>query len=145
MNIKTKFNFKDKVYPIHRTSMNRWITCSFCNGERAITGYNNTSRSCPECYGKGGYNQHVKKAWQINDFFFTIGEVQITKRCEHMVEEIDNLFDNYGSQKAKYEEKYMCYETGIGTGTVWLAENLFYSKEKGQEECDKRNLKEKEN
>ncbi len=144
MNIKTKFNFKDKVYLITHRPITKWETCVFCAGEKTIIGRNLEARICPECYGVGGHKQHIKRGWALGEYPLTIGEVQITKRCEYLSDDPDNTFGNYGSQKALYKEQYMCYETGIGSGTLWPGKDLFYSEEKAQKEADKRNKKEEE-
>lgn len=40
----------------------------------------------------------------------------------------ETLFDNYKPQKQE-EEKYMCIETGIGSGSVYPVEELFTTSE----------------
>jgi len=67
----------------------------------------------------------------------TIGQVNVQATNSPGIEGED-MFDNYKPQKG-YVEKYMCIETGIGTGTLWQPElNLFATKE----ECtDKITLK----
>ena len=43
----------------------------------------------------------------------------------------EELFDNYKAQQG-YEERYMCVETGVGSGTLWEPGlNLFDT----EEEC----------
>ena len=144
MNIKTKFNFKEKVYKIFHTTFSEWQNCLCCDGEAQITGKDNKKRCCPECYGNGGRRITTHRGYIVDPVPMTVGEIQIRKRCEHIGADQDNIFNNYGNQKAFSEERYMCYETGIGTGTLWPAEDLFYLEKEAQKECDIRNLKEKE-
>jgi len=68
----------------------------------------------------------------------TIAEIRIKTRAEDPVG-IDPTFDNYGPQEGFYEEKYMCKETGVGSGTVHDGSTLWPSKEEAQAECDRRN------
>jgi len=44
----------------------------------------------------------------------------------------DTIFDNYSAQK-KYEERYMCIETGIGSGSVYNEKNLFKNATQAEE------------
>ena len=42
----------------------------------------------------------------------------------------------------KPEENYMCVETGVGSGSVYYAKDLFLSYKDAMDECNRRNLKE---
>ena len=140
MEINTKFNFKDRVYGILKKQKREWVKCGFCGGEGRIKGINQKNRMCPDCYGQRGRHIDIGLGWEI-EYILTIGEVRIEYRCAHESDEY-TMFDNYGSQKEKYTEKYMCYETGIGSGTLHNADNLFSTETEALEECDKRNKKE---
>ena len=59
----------------------------------------------------------------------TIGKI-IIEHTDSKGIEGEETFDNYKAQK-KYVEKYMCTETGIGSGSIWeLGKNLFDSMDK---------------
>jgi len=140
MEINTKFNFKDKVYRIFKRQKCKWLECGFCGGEGMIKGLDQKDRVCPECYGNKGRSHNICLAWSIEPTL-TIGEIRIEYRCKHVSDD-DTMFDNYGSQNEKYTEKYMCYETGIGSGTLHNADNLFSTEKEALEECEKRNKRE---
>jgi len=142
MDIKTKYDFKDRVFKISKKQKCERVPCVFCGGEGRIKGMNEEYRSCPECYGNKGHNRHVGLGWEI-DSLLTIGEIRVEYRCSNVSED-DSMFDNYGSQDEKYEEIYMCYETGIGSGTLHNGDNLFPTKQEALNECSKRNLLEAE-
>ena len=58
----------------------------------------------------------------------TVGRVGVELTCSNGIEG-ENLFDNYKPQN-EYEERYMCVETGIGSGSVYeIGKNIFHSKE----------------
>jgi hypothetical protein len=140
MEINTKFNFKDRVYGILKKTKREWVKCGFCGGEGMIKGINQKDIRCPDCYGRRGHHIDIGLGWEI-EYILTIGEIRIEYRCMHESDE-DTMFDNYGSKKEKYKESYMCYETGIGSGSIHNADNLLATEKEALEECEKRNKKE---
>lgn len=57
----------------------------------------------------------------------TIGKI-IIEYTDSPGREGEEIFDNYKPQK-KYVERYMCIETGIGSGSVWeFGKNIFETK-----------------
>lgn len=76
------------------------------------------------------------KAWTFSGSHseeMTIGRVEVT--VTQSTGDDGQMFDNYKSQSG-YVEKYMCTETGIGSGCVYtLGEHIFETKE----ECDAAN------
>jgi hypothetical protein len=57
----------------------------------------------------------------------TIGQVQVT--AVDSPGDGDSMFDNYKPQ-SKYEEWYMCVETGIGSGSCYqLGKHIFRTKD----------------
>lgn len=54
---------------------------------------------------------------------FTVGKVQVEIVDSPGIEG-ETTFSNFMPQK-KYREQYMLVETGIGSGTCYLAENLY--------------------
>ena len=136
MKIGTKFNFRDKVWKIEHQHDQTWMPCSFCGGTGRVKGQNSQIRACPDCCGRGGRNASLPRKWQITREL-EIGKIDVEWTCEN--KDLDSQFDNYSKQAESYKERYMCYETGIGTGTCHKAEDLFRSKEAAQAECDRRN------
>ena len=76
------------------------------------------------------------KAWTFSGCYsmeMTIGSVSVT--VTDSSGDDDQMFDNFKSQSG-YVEKYMCTETGIGSGQVYtLGEHIFETKD----ECDSAN------
>jgi hypothetical protein len=76
------------------------------------------------------------KAWTCSGSYseeMTIGRVEVT--VTQSTGDDEQMFDNYKSQSG-YVEKYMCTESGIGSGSVYtLGEHIFETKE----ECDAAN------
>jgi hypothetical protein len=138
MKIETKYNFGDKVYQIWNTRCKQWEKCSFCGGDGRIIGKDSKSVLCPECYGNKGRNIFIEEKYTIQKQL-TIGQVKIKATGKYTTEDRDNFFDNYGDQEESYKESYMCYETGIGSGTVWPVDKLFPTEEEAQTECDRLN------
>lgn len=60
----------------------------------------------------------------------TIGQVQKTLTDSPGISH-ETVFDNYMPQQST-EERYMCVETGIGTGTAYYAQDLFLTEQEAQ-------------
>ena len=137
MKLTTKFDHNDVVYSIYHNRPQHFVLCSFCGGEGRIVGADGSETNCPMCYGHKGeqvYDEHPK--WMVRPEGLTVGHVRVEITFKHKA---SSMFSNYGSQKYEYEERYMMYETGIGSGTLHNADNLFASVEEAQAECDRRN------
>lgn len=136
MNIKTKFDCGDKVLEIDKKRESIFIKCGFCDGIGRVVGADKNERICPECYDKKGKKEYKDLKWTIGQRL-TIGQIRVEYTAERC--DIDSMFSNYGNQKKLLEEKYMCYETGISSGTVYNAKDLFLNEESALKECGKRN------
>jgi hypothetical protein len=130
MEIKTKFNLKDKVYPIRMGGYYEFIKCQTCEGEGCVT-INNTGKTikCPDCWGTKGQSEWKQDKWYIcEESYGQIGKIDI------------EIYDkDYYKNDCKYG--YMIDTTGVGSGTVYAEDNLFKSKKTAQKECDRRNAK----
>ena len=127
MEVKTKFNLKDEVYPITHGMKEVITECSICHGKGEIEVGGNTYR-CPECYGTGEHRECKDAEWYVaTNLIGKIGKVDI------------ELYSNkkYGESKTSY----MLSSTGIGSGTLWNENDLFLTFDEAQQECDKRNSK----
>lgn len=130
MHIETKYSNGDKVYyATTRDESYREICAGGCaDGRLRIEGREMTVR-CPDCNGRG-YHLRAKAAPYAK--LLTVGRVgvEITESpgCDYHMGEIlstdGNGFTNY-SPVVKREERYMCIETGIGSGSVYPVEDLF--------------------
>ena len=141
MKINTKFNFEDTVFKIIQAHRTEHVPCDCCGGKGEIKVHHDKIRICPDCYGRKGANVNKAYEWMTPDTTLTIGQIRVTATCAYIN---DSIFSNYGSQEEERKEEYMCYETGIGSGSVYSADNLFLTKEKAQSECNRRNQREKE-
>ena len=140
MNIETKFEMGQKVYRIHQPTVSDWEPCGFCadgihKGE--VEGADGQYATCPRCYGRGGKNVNHHKQWQVGGAL-TLGRVRLQFTARYVSPD-GNRFSNYGDQSESLEEEYMAYETGIGSGNLWRASELFATHDEAQAECDKRN------
>jgi len=141
MKLESKYNFNDKVWVIRYQRETRFITCEFCGGTGQIKGENNKDRSCPECYSRGGSYQRFDLQWELDtdETPITIGEIRIEANCDFEGYESDIPWSNYGPQIKRQSIVYMCFETGIGSGSLWRESLLWPTKEEAQAECDRRN------
>lgn len=122
MQINTKFNLNDYVYPIVCGGEEIWIPCTTCDGS-GIVKIKNSDREfqCPDCYGNKGRNEWTTNGWHLSNYKSQVGLI----RTE--------------TDKNKSKTNYMLKATGIGSGTIWKEDDLFSSKEEAQKECDLRN------
>ena len=129
MNIKTKYNLKDFVYPISQGGYDEFIKCETCEG-RGIVNVNNTEKTihCPDCWGDGGHKEWKADNWYVHE-----------ESCGRVGRIGVEIYDKkYYDGKKEY--MYMLDSTGVGSGTVWNEDCLFPSAEEAQAECNKRNL-----
>ena len=138
MKFESKFGPKDKVYKISHSKESIWEECKFCDGEGVIIGKDSSPRSCPVCYGRKGEMVYKDLKWMVESVPLTIGQIRI-EFTPKSTENLSDLFDNYKAQSENYIESYMCYESGIGSGSVYYLKDLFSSLSAAQAECDKRN------
>lgn len=103
MEFKTQYNLDDKFFSVHVTRTDRYIDCPECNSQGSYMfkppgkDYE-VEAKCPEC---NGYKR--KRVW--DDYQILIQELTVGQiRIEH--------------ERDKYEEVYMCFETGVGPGTL---------------------------
>lgn len=124
MQFNTKYNFKDKVYPIYKCIKNISKPCSLCEGLGSVfITKGNRKVICPDCLGNKKTIEVLPQVWRVQ----TIRYGQIGKI----------IIEKYYNEKQ--EVKYMLDSTGIGCGTIWLENQLFLTLEEAQKECDTRN------
>lgn len=128
MEIITKFNLNQKVYPICNYQKEVVTTCPTCDGIGEVT-IADKEYICPECYGSGTKTFVEPQKWQvINEYIGKIGKVAVELYVERY-------------QKRNYEDqiRYMLKSTGVGSGTLWNEDDLFATIEEAQAECERRN------
>ena len=84
----------------------------------------------------GVQKQYTTDSWLVIGPL-TIGQVRVEVTDSDGIEGEDT-FSNYMAKKGT-KEQYMCVETGIGTGTIHNAIDLFASKAKAEQEAKYRN------
>lgn len=138
MKFESKFNLNQKVYQISYHTEEKTVKCEACNGMGKITMLNGKQAACPECYGRCNVTMRGEQKWFIEKRQLTIGQ------CKGEITSIEKtgMYDNcgeYNPDNIEHKYQYMCYETGISSGSVYYEENLFADKEEARAECDKRN------
>lgn len=127
MEIKTKFNLNETVFPIVRHGYNGVKQCETCSGLGTVK-INNTEKkiTCPECYGRGGHKEWIAERWVLSTDVGIIGKIDVELYAKR-----------YTSHKDEY--RYMLSSTGVGSGTCWKEEDLFSSSDEALKECELRN------
>lgn len=136
MDIKTKYNFGELVYPIsYKTEeIKVFHNCPLCK-DKGLVMLNNQEYTCPECRG---YTYHIEDGdieWYVTKDQGKIGRIGV----EFYASKYEGKYGNESTIK------YMLDSTGIGSGTLWKEEDLFLSLEEAQAECEKRNIEIKNN
>jgi len=117
MEVKTKYSAGDTVYSAEANGEAKWIQCPDCLGTqswKAITpAGEEIAIECPACH-RGYECTGVIEEWSVDGtiYCFTIASVQ---------------FDS-----SEAGTKYMCQETGVGSGRVWNEEDLYASREEAE-------------
>ena len=125
MELTTKFNLGQTVYPINCYSEKIIETCAVCNGSKNITLVDDESYRCPKCYGNGNLTSYGANIYHVGEATM-IGKVDVEKYFK----------PNKGDDRIKY----MLYSTGIGSGTLWDEKDIFATEEDASAECEKRNI-----
>lgn len=137
MKIETKFSNGDRVYAITSERVKVWHPCGFCGATGRIAGADATDRSCPECVGRRGSYTYEDKGWNVELMPLTIGQVRVEITETPGSGDPDEIFDNF-KPRTDYDERYMCVETGVGSGTLHNGEKLFATREAAIAACDER-------
>lgn len=144
MELETKFGIGDEVWNVWDRPRREVEKCSVCGaaGKVRVLGSEELV-SCPKCYGKGEaesgetYVEHV-----VVHAAMTVGKVTVAVegptygdpgRAGATSSSIDT--SNMGPRSYKREETYMCVETGVGSGRVYHAHNLFATRAEAEAEA----------
>lgn len=121
MIIETKFSNGDTVYHARYRSEGKRARCETCNGtgRLKIEGHERHTE-CFQCFGKGWTYDGTVYLPECDSM--TVGQVRVEVTASRGFG--GSSFDNYRPQTAR-EEQYMCVETGVGSGNLYNAENLF--------------------
>lgn len=133
MDIKTKFDFGQRVWGILKGTEEYRETCKLCKGNGRINITPERTISCPDCYGHGFNTKWKEKAWFIpsDDYYcFVIQKIAV------------ELYNP--NNKSASKNRSWIYYMAASSGTMFDENNLFSSIEEAQLECDKRNNKKDE-
>ena len=143
MKFETKFNLNQDVYVISKYPKSNVVTCPQCSGKGRFTWSNGESQICSRCFGIGTTTVYQKNAWHISGNY-RVGQITVSVTSIKGNEEVTN-YGEYDPDNIITEEKVMCYESGISSGTVYTrGENIFAPRVEAQAECDSLNTKEQE-
>ena len=129
MEITTKFNLGQEVYPIRSFRKEVTDPCPTCDGVGVVVIAGKEYR-CPECYGSGTNTHLEPQKWQvINEYASKVGKVSVELYAER-----------YHNRKGNEDQiRYMIEATGVGGGSLWNEDDLFATIEEAQAECERRN------
>ena len=139
MEIVTKYSLNDKVWLIRHKREQVKTPCATCNGSGLVIINKTPERSCPDCYGRLYDTEWKDVAWNI-ETQMTIGQINYEIWSILKTDAFDNM-GVYNPDLIETEIKYMCYETGIGSGTLYKETDLFCTEEEAESECLTRNTK----
>lgn len=139
MELVTRFDLGQVVYAVRHVSAPVWVPCGFCGASGRVTGANGESRSCPECYGRRGEQEWLPTAWRVAESL-TLARVRLEVTASPGLLG-EGTFDNFMALSGR-EELYMAVESGVGSGTLWQAEDLFASVDEAEAACEVRNAPE---
>ena len=130
MKIETKYNFKDTVYLVSGRIQRIKVptNCPICNDRGKII-VKEKEYTCPECRG---YTYHTEEG----DIEYYVHERQ-GKVGRITAEYYDEKYSKHNESKITY----MLDITGVGSGTIWDENDLWFTIEEAQAECDRRNTK----
>ena len=108
MKLISRYDVGDVVYGIYIHAKRYWKVCGTCEGTATVTvsGHEYVTTYCPSCRGGKIWQDTEGKYFVIQQL--TIGQVRIQA----------------GFQP---EVRYMCEETGVGSGMLWREDQLFLS------------------
>lgn len=142
--LTTKFSFGDQVWRVYPTTEAIKLPCRFCRGRGflAVEGANEESRSvkCPECGVNATVTLGSWPEWRVGDGPLQIGMIElriIDRTGGDNGHHADNMNPARAAESA-YEENYMAWSTGVGSGTLYHVEDLFASREEASEEAEQR-------
>jgi len=130
MNIITRFDLGQHVFPIFQRAEEVTEPCPECDGTGRLALVKGGTTRCTsfECRN-GRVFREVRMPWAIASRDASdIGNIQVS------------LYSAFNSLRDD-ERRYMLDSTGVGSGRLWDESDLFATAEEAQAECDKRNSK----
>jgi hypothetical protein len=122
--IITKFELGQEVWGIASAYATRIVFCQTCKREGIVT-IGGETFTCPKCNGLSKHPMGVGSRWYVSEHS-TIG------KCSTEYYLRPELGD-------ETRHSYMIESTGIGSGRIWIEDDLFGSEADALAECAKRN------
>jgi len=129
--LEHKYDLGDVVYGIRRYNEPVMETCSQCGGEGQHTWKSGSKVRCSLCWGSGTVTRDHYSHWTLdrNHAVLCIGQVRV--KCTQV--------SQYPGADVQKSVKYMCWQSGVGGGTLWAEKDLWPSKAEARAECARRN------
>ena len=124
MIIQTKYKLSQTIWFICNKREQIDYPCPTCKGVGEVKINDTPPRSCPDCWGK-----RIRTKWEDTKWLVELPMVIGQVRCE-ITGKPDEI---------QQKNQYMCYESGIGTGSIYFEKDLFPTKESAEAECKERN------
>ena len=132
MNIQTKFSNGHKVYALLVSRLyQRMVQCTTCTGSGRIK-FENLDRTgeCPDCRGRG----EKYEPYDHHDYTI-LGPRTIGKVEAEIYGETPGVGESYRGMR---RVRYMCEESGVGSGACYGEEDLFLNREEAEAKGEKR-------
>ena len=142
MEITTAFDIGQEVWHVFSRIQREVEKCSLCEGagQVKLVGVKKYVK-CPKCWGHGEresgeqYQQHV-----VSHTSLTIGQVRVEVEGPTGGDSYRNRgyavdHSNMGPRSQKRDERYMATQTGVGSGTLYWAKDLFATREEAEAEA----------
>lgn len=140
MKIETKTNLNKEVYIISSSAKQKLINCPRCSGQGKFKWPNGDIQSCGQCFGSGEIKKFDNPSWHISGCF-SVGRITVEVQSIKGSKVISN-YGEFDPDNIEVVEKVMCYESGIGSGTVYtIGEHAFISRKEAEAECSELNSK----
>ena len=136
MILATKFDIGQTVWLIRQETTPVTRPCAVCDGRGYLDLVKGGNVRCTnqwvstERCNDGLVTLRITQPWTVIRQL-TVGQVEV-RSPQHFYDGRDESV------------RYMCEETGVGSGSVYYEPNLFASQEEAQAECDERNAEPKE-
>jgi hypothetical protein len=143
--LTSKFSLGDRVWKVSATREAINLPCRFCRGRGhlATQAANGEALSvkCPECGVNATVTLGTWPEWRVESAPLQIGMIQM-RVVDHGADNGERA-DNMNPARAERvggadAEDYMCWSTGVGSGSVHYVEDLFADRDEALDEAQLR-------
>lgn len=147
MNIETRYDPGDVVWHVSDRMELRFDPCGKCNASGKVAALmpgESVLVDCPRCRGRGEQPSEEKFLNPTVKGPLTLGQVRVKINPETEgalgYRHYDVGMHSHGPQPARREETYMAVETGIDSGSIYHAHDLFPSPQAAHDEAESRRI-----